>query len=696
MEGVIQPAATAFVALQVLSVTVYVFLATYVASDRSSRRSDWPFVGFCLIQAFDAVSYVLLNTPDWPAGALLLLRVRSAAAPLALALFLHMALGSLSGRHAEVARHVVVLAYVTSGLGAISVLSPNGVLIGAGSTGLPGVIIVRPVVNLAGHALASAYAAVNFVVTAALVVHALFQADNTRSRSDARLLLTPAIFLMLSMLVRVPGLSLVDSPIPYLSVASAIALRALSLAAGILLADSVLRFGAPAGRPLVRDQSSSLVTVMGVAVLAGVPMALDPQQSAAPANLIIPGATGLVAGLILSRPEWIRLAQRVVLRRPESTETFANSLGRAWAALAAEGGSRFMVAGPKQMLRSELSAAYIQILERADRPGTSAGMIFEGDRGRPTIRVPSRNVEWPLTESRLRAGDLQGLPGPASLILPIRHEGEVAGLLVIGEPERGGVYGRGETVQAEMLASFLSSMLAAGVPLVDRAESASKWHHTAGEMKVVPAIRAFGRLEIIGVAEAADGAIPLRARQLLALLVAAYPEPVTAERLMGWLWPEANPEHARNSLYVAIHALRRALEPSAAAGLPSRYVLHEGHVYRLHLDDSVWVDIREFQNAYHRGRQNAQRGNPLAAVRDFRMALTLYRGPLLAEAALDLLTDVEPLRQHLRLQCGEMAGFVARQLGEQGRWAEARETILALRAADPADETLLELEGQLA
>jgi DNA-binding SARP family transcriptional activator len=409
--------------------------------------------------------------------------------------------------------------------------------------------------------------------------------------------------------------------------------------------------------------------------------------------------TGLLAGVLLARPESLRLSDRWLGRLPPPETAFAHALRPAWRALAVQDLERLCLEDLKRALQRDIAAAYVEVLKRTVDTGESNALVFAGDAGNPMVRLPSDDLKWPIAESTAgkRGIQTQALPGPASLILPILMDGDVIGILTMGEPERGGVYGRSEIMRAEMLADLLSAASSAGVPLVEDAGTRSARRHPAKATPVPPAIRAFGRLEVIPARSPLAGTptIPLRARQLLAFLLTAHPEAVPGETLMERLWPEAPPNMAGNCLYVAVHALRRALEPGLASGMLSRYVLHEAGGYRLQLDTSIWVDTREFEDSYRRGQRLARANHAEAAAREFQKALAHYRGAFLAEVALNQSPEIEAVRQRLRRQCGDMARFVVQQLVEQGGSEEAEELLLSLRRADPRDETFIDLLARI-
>ncbi|MEZ4412783.1 MAG: winged helix-turn-helix domain-containing protein, partial [Gemmatimonadales bacterium] len=46
---------------------------------------------------------------------------------------------------------------------------------------------------------------------------------------------------------------------------------------------------------------------------------------------------------------------------------------------------------------------------------------------------------------------------------------------------------------------------------------------------------------------------------LLSLLAVSHPRPLSRDKLLGYLWPERDTDHARNLLKQAVHVIRKAL-----------------------------------------------------------------------------------------------------------------------------------------
>jgi DNA-binding SARP family transcriptional activator len=143
------------------------------------------------------------------------------------------------------------------------------------------------------------------------------------------------------------------------------------------------------------------------------------------------------------------------------------------------------------------------------------------------------------------------------------------------------------------------------------------------------AIRTMG-----GLAVAMDGvpvpeaAWPTAARRLLELLLCLPGYQATAQQAARLLWPRHLPRSALNSFNVALHGLRRVLEPTLTAGADSRYVIRQGRVYRLRLEQ-IACDVEDFSKLV----RHAARPLGDDAAERLENAATLYRGDFLASSA---------------------------------------------------------------
>lgn len=117
------------------------------------------------------------------------------------------------------------------------------------------------------------------------------------------------------------------------------------------------------------------------------------------------------------------------------------------------------------------------------------------------------------------------------------------------------------------------------------------------------------------------------ARSLLLLLLATPGHRLSRERIIDLLWPDASLEAGANALRVALHALRRTLEPDLAPGKGSSYVRTDGEFIAMIPVVEHWVDVDHFEAALARLPSGAVEERP-NALRD---AVAHYDGELLAD-----------------------------------------------------------------
>jgi DNA-binding SARP family transcriptional activator/tetratricopeptide (TPR) repeat protein len=178
-------------------------------------------------------------------------------------------------------------------------------------------------------------------------------------------------------------------------------------------------------------------------------------------------------------------------------------------------------------------------------------------------------------------------------------------------------------------------------------------------------VRLLGSLELAedGLPVAVGGA---RQRAVLALLVLHANQVVPAERLLVELWGEDAPPTAVNALQAAVSRLRRALPQGR---LITRSV---GYLFRAAPHE---VDVGRFEQLLASGREALARGAAADAAGMLRRALSLWRGPALADFRFDPFAQTEIARlEELRLDCieerieaGLALGAAAELVGELQR-----------------------------
>lgn len=123
-----------------------------------------------------------------------------------------------------------------------------------------------------------------------------------------------------------------------------------------------------------------------------------------------------------------------------------------------------------------------------------------------------------------------------------------------------------------------------------------------------------------------------KSRTLFEYLVLHHDRPVRREVLMELLWPGHSPTSARNNLNVALYGLRNTLQSERVA---DHYVLYRDGCYLLSSRPRWWIDRDEFMSQLRRAQVDARAGRDEIAIKAYRRAIALYRGPLLEDDAND-------------------------------------------------------------
>jgi len=151
--------------------------------------------------------------------------------------------------------------------------------------------------------------------------------------------------------------------------------------------------------------------------------------------------------------------------------------------------------------------------------------------------------------------------------------------------------------------------------------------------------RILGPIEVVEDGER----LPLggaKQRALLALLVLNADRVVASDRLIDALWGEAAPDGATHTLQVYVSQLRKALRMPASTA-SGDVLVTEGRGYVLHTRE---VDLYRFEETVESGRRALADGSPDEAARLLRQALDLWRGPTLADLALEHFAQPEIAR----------------------------------------------------
>jgi DNA-binding SARP family transcriptional activator len=173
-------------------------------------------------------------------------------------------------------------------------------------------------------------------------------------------------------------------------------------------------------------------------------------------------------------------------------------------------------------------------------------------------------------------------------------------------------------------------------------------------------VRTLGGLSVTVDEQPVDPtAWPAAARRLFELLLSTPGYQMPAQRAAQLLWPRHLARSALNSLNVALHGLRRALEPELRTGSSSRFVVREGRTGRLRIE-AMECDLEDMESLLEFPRAHASVADEESAGRLGR-ALALYGGDFLAGSAEEFVTE-----RRLRLR-----RMVAEALERLGEWRAA-------------------------
>ncbi len=103
------------------------------------------------------------------------------------------------------------------------------------------------------------------------------------------------------------------------------------------------------------------------------------------------------------------------------------------------------------------------------------------------------------------------------------------------------------------------------------------------------------------------------------------------DEVIELLWPEQDYSKTRKRFNVVVSAIRKFFEPDIRRGAPSRYLKKQGTSFCLALGHGGAVDILNFQDEVQKANKATAMEDIQGAVGHYEAALTLYKGPFLAE-----------------------------------------------------------------
>ncbi|MGW8970464.1 AfsR/SARP family transcriptional regulator [Streptomyces platensis] len=139
-------------------------------------------------------------------------------------------------------------------------------------------------------------------------------------------------------------------------------------------------------------------------------------------------------------------------------------------------------------------------------------------------------------------------------------------------------------------------------------------------------IKLLGTLEVSRTPEMTAAKL----RQVLALLAVNTNTMVTTEQLIDELWPFNPPSTVKTVVQTYVYQLRKLFGDAFGASHGAELLLTRPGGYVLAVPREN-VDIFQFQDIVERGREALRRGEVVRAADLLRAALSLWRGPALAD-----------------------------------------------------------------
>ena len=119
-----------------------------------------------------------------------------------------------------------------------------------------------------------------------------------------------------------------------------------------------------------------------------------------------------------------------------------------------------------------------------------------------------------------------------------------------------------------------------------------------------------------------------KARLLFAMLILRRGQDVPRDQLFEYLFPDMDPERAKNNLYVVWSTMKSVLMGDSAKGAPLPYFEAVGGVCRA-VRDNIRCDVDDFDKLLSQAREHTAAGELGAALQDYERLSSLYRGELL-------------------------------------------------------------------
>lgn len=200
----------------------------------------------------------------------------------------------------------------------------------------------------------------------------------------------------------------------------------------------------------------------------------------------------------------------------------------------------------------------------------------------------------------------------------------------------------------------------------------------------------FGRFQVTRHGEALDERVLRRngVRTLMKWFLLNPGERFSISQLCGLLWPDRDAGRAANNFHVALHHLRRGLEPGLARGAGSSFVRSDRGHYWFEFGGRWRTDALEVAALLDDAEQAERRSETVRAIECYERALGYYDLTFLPE---DIYEDIFALYRHAHEQDhSRTLNALMRLYLHENRLAGAHALALRALAADPYAEAAVQ------
>lgn len=185
-----------------------------------------------------------------------------------------------------------------------------------------------------------------------------------------------------------------------------------------------------------------------------------------------------------------------------------------------------------------------------------------------------------------------------------------------------------------------------------------------------------------------------KARALLKWFLLNPGDLFSIEQLGKLFWSNITGKVAASNVHVALHYLRRVLEPELASGCPSTFIRHNRHnYYWFDFHDDWWTDISEVQQLSVLAKQAEGHGELFRAIELSNKLVSYYRLTFLPE---DIYEDIfSPYRRQYDYAYTQLLVHLMQLYTQTDQLDEAFSCALDILSADPYSEDAVKMLVQI-